>query len=448
MSKNHDWPKNCIWPEPIWNGDGYHWDEDEVLGLALDDDCEDLLEIKEYFDRLVEEGQLNEDYTLNESCDSSEDDNNEQFYPEIGEAYWDDGFDLFAWEEDLSYSVNLLKIPVGDDFSSDPIVFFRDLMDYEFINENLLRQALTRRSFAVQYGLRGCGEELEFIGDSVLNTIVTREITQQLLETMDIFPESPFISRNKEYHEGDLTKIRASFISKEYLALRAKKLGINRFILYGVGESPTAGSLEDAVEALIGAVAIDSGWDWKVLEKVVDRLIRLQLSNPDEFLKKTYYEILNSWHQRRFGSIPSYDVIYNHGSSDYSCTIRFEIPENDKKIWTSQLLEAKGKNRSDVRERAAFKAYCFIVDHGLWINLKESGITPDLENSINQLQELFQKKYLDEAPEYEFEHWEGDEWNCICRCNGIDGVGRGIGKTRAKKEAAYQVLVRLFKAAQ
>ena len=58
----------------------------------------------------------------------------------------------------------------------------------------------------------------------------------------------------------------------------------------------------------------------------------------------------------------------------------------------------------------------------------------------------YQKKYFDKAPEYTFEHWDGDEWNCECVCGGVNGFGRGVGKTKAKKKAAYMVLVRLLKA--
>ena len=47
------------------------------------------------------------------------------------------------------------------------------------------------------------------------------------------------------------------------------------------------------------------------------------------------------------------------------------------------------------RELAAKKAYSFVLDKGLWVNLADAGLTPDLENSINQLQELFQKQYVE-----------------------------------------------------
>ena len=54
---------------------------------------------------------------------------------------------------------------------------------------------------------------------------------------------------------------------------------------------------------------------------------------------------------------------------------------------------------------------------------------------------------LDKAPEYTFEPWDGDEWNCECVCGGVNGFGHGFDKTKAKKKAAYMVLVRLLKAA-
>ena len=72
-------------------------------------------------------------------------------------------------------------------------------------------------------------------------------------------------------------------------------------------------------------------------------------------------------------------------------------------------------------------------------------MTPDLDNSINQLQELYPKKYI-EKPSYSF--IEGSNgWQCDCLCNDQDGYGVAASKTLAKKKASYMVLVLLLKSA-
>ena len=62
------WPEGCIWPEPVWDSiwGGNYWDVEDADLMKTDEDMEDLLEIREYMDSLVNEGRLNEDYSLNE----------------------------------------------------------------------------------------------------------------------------------------------------------------------------------------------------------------------------------------------------------------------------------------------------------------------------------------------------------------------------------------------
>ncbi len=435
MSKTDQWPDNCIWPEPVNDNEvnGEYWGADDAALMAVDDEAEELLAIREYYDGLVAEGQLNEDYGINEDYEAFDED--EEWLPEKGLDYWDDGFDVEGWEEEFSAHMNLLKLPfpnpVGDIFR---------VIGYEFVNENLLRQAFTRRSFGIRYGV-GDNEQLEFIGDAILEMAVTREMTDQLTDVDTLATKGPFVSK---YHEGDLAKIRTRFICKEYLSERAKELGLDRFILYGMGEEATESSREDMMEALIGAVALDSGWNWPTIDDVIDRLVCIQLSNADDFLKSTFYDLFNSWHQRHFGIMPEYEV--SKCSGKYYCSLRFGVPKNDKGIRCAQRVDIDESSRSRARECAARRAYGFVVDNGLWIDLAEARISPSPDNSINQLQELYQKKYVDAAT-YEFEECDGDKWYCICRCSGVDGFGHGNSKTESKKKAAYMVLERLMKAA-
>lgn len=453
MKRDKPWPRDCIWPEPLKVGEGMQWDE-ELLPESLDERAQELMDIKDYFDSLVESGRLYEDYTLNPDYeeDAVDDETEEdedgwadgEFIPKIGEDYWDEEeqrFDVEWWEDELTDHMNLLKID-AESYTKDPAMFVRDTIGYEFINENLLRQAFTRRAFAVEYGLPGCNEELEFLGDTVLNTVVTRDMLRQLAWVDEYRTKAPFTVR---LQEGGLTKIRSAYVNKEFLAGRVAELGLDKLILYGTGEEPTESSREDVLEALLGAAAIDSNWDWDVLGAVVDRLVCVQVEKPDYFLKESFYDIFNAWHQRRFGVMPDYEM---QGISQFHCALRFRVPANDQGIREAQRIDVDGcYSRSLAREQAAMQAYEFVRRNGLWIDLKEAGITPELENSINQLQELYQKKYLEQLPIYEFTEEDGDSWYCICRCNGVAGTGYGASKTKAKKEAAYMVLRNLFHAA-
>lgn len=438
-SRIRKWPENCVWPMPLAPGEGERWDSDDVDPFTLDEIGEDLLEFKEYMDKLQDAGRLNSDYSLNPDYDG------QIWIPDCGEDYFDeDGFNTIAWQMDFSDHINLLKLPLVS-IANSPVIKVREAIDYDFINENILRQAFTRRSFGIEYKT-GDYENLEFIGDSILEMVVTRTMADQLTEVYENHTDAPFSST---YDEGELTKIRTHFVNKEYLAKRASELGLDQLILYGTGETESDSAKEDMIEALIGAVAVDSGWNWPVIEKTVDRLVCIQLTKPDRFLKLTYYDLFNAWHQKHFGKIPDYQVDGRESKDRddcFSCVLRFRIPKNKEGLHASQIVTSRERTRSLARERAAMKAYAFAVNHGLWIRLEDAGLTPSLEDSINQLQELYQKKYVDTKPQYFFEErWEG--WHCECICGGVNGYGTGSSKTKAKKEAAYMVLERLLNAA-
>jgi len=84
-AKRKKWPADCIWPEPIPEGMGPFWEEDEIDFFTMDEETEEMLDIKEYFDSLVESGRLNEDYSLNEEYDSFEEDDECSDDPEDGD---------------------------------------------------------------------------------------------------------------------------------------------------------------------------------------------------------------------------------------------------------------------------------------------------------------------------------------------------------------------------
>lgn len=326
--------------------------------------------------------------------------------------------------------------------NGDAVDEIERIIDYRFINENLLRQAFTRRSFALDHDLSGCSEELEFLGDSVLNSIVTREMFAQFSEIERECVSAPFAST---YDEGELTKIRSRFVCKEHLSMRCEALGLDKYILYGAGDVPSENSKEDAIEALIGAVAVDCKWDMKILANVVDRLVAMQFRCIDSYLQKDFYEVLNTWHQRHFGEMPEYEVYESRGG--WCCSVRYKVPDFTNNTYTYDRADTLEGTRSQARAGAAQRAYDKLVRIGAWVDLRDAGIEPEFEKSINQVQELFQKKYIAEKPEYEYEERPGDEWYVTCKADTYKGWGIAGNKTRAKKKASFMLLYHLYRSA-
>ncbi|MBG6057736.1 ribonuclease-3 [Cryobacterium sp. MP_M5] len=138
------------------------------------------------------------------------------------------------------------------------------------IDPGLLELALTHRSYAYEHGGVPTNERLEFLGDSILGQAVT----------VMLYREFPRLD------EGDLAKRRASLVSSVALAEIARGIGLGEFIRLGRGEILTGGRdkgsiLADTVEALIGAVYLDSGGE--VATQLVLRLIAPLLNDPGHF---------------------------------------------------------------------------------------------------------------------------------------------------------------------
>ena len=119
------------------------------------------------------------------------------------------------------------------------------LTGYQFKQANLLEQALTHRSYSRQLN----NERLEFLGDSILSMIVSNHIYQ----------------RFSSADEGDLSRIRASLVKQETLAQVARQLDLGDYIHLGGGELKSGGFrrasiLADVLEALIGAIYLDSDY--------------------------------------------------------------------------------------------------------------------------------------------------------------------------------------------
>lgn len=121
-------------------------------------------------------------------------------------------------------------------------------LGYRFTHRALALEALTHRSWCAENDGGTSNERLELLGDSVLGLVVTDHIFRTYVELS----------------EGDLARIRASLVNTTTLADLAEEIGLGRFLLLGRGEHLSGGRekpsiLADALEAVIGAIYIESG---------------------------------------------------------------------------------------------------------------------------------------------------------------------------------------------
>ena len=169
-------------------------------------------------------------------------------------------------------------------------------IDYSFNNIDLLRQALTHRSVGKQNN-----ERLEFLGDSVLGSIISRELYQR-------FPS---------IDEGQLSRLRSHMVRGQTLAKLAKQINLSEQLILGQGELKSGGfrreSIQaDAFEAVLGAIFLDS--DYLTVNKVILKLYKelLDEANPDDS-HKDFKTQLQEALQKRGSDLPQYDLIKTSG---------------------------------------------------------------------------------------------------------------------------------------
>ena len=205
-------------------------------------------------------------------------------------------------------------------------------LGYQFKDINYLQQALTHRSIGATNN-----ERLEFLGDSVLNFCITRKL-------YDLLPDAA---------EGELSRIRASLVNKEALAGIADRLELAGYLRLGRGEKQSGGKRRssiqaDAVEAILGAVLLDSGYD--AAHVLIDRLYRDQYANlPDAETLKDPKTRLQEHLQARGLGLPLYEVIRETGKDHAK---NFEVSCNAADF---PSVNAFGSSRRKAEQAAAGK---------------------------------------------------------------------------------------------
>ena len=153
-----------------------------------------------------------------------------------------------------------------------------EALGYDFNSPELAELALTHRSYAAEQSLDVSYERLEFLGDAVLQLVVTRHL-------YDTFTDLA---------EGELAKVRAAVVNQKALAAVARHLDIGRYMLLGQGEERSGGRdkdsiLADVVEALLGAIYLDGGYEpaSALVLKMLVPLIAERAASPGQLDFKT-----------------------------------------------------------------------------------------------------------------------------------------------------------------
>jgi ribonuclease-3 len=220
--------------------------------------------------------------------------------------------------------------------------FLEELLNYRFQDKGLLLEALTHKSYSHEHKLERNYERLEFLGDAVLQLIVTEYL----------------VAKYKEYDEGMLSKYRGYFVSEQFLSELSKIINLGDFVRLGKGEEQSGGKFKssllcDIFESLIAAIYIDGGYNHA--RSVV---INLASDKIDETIDENRFidgkTELQKLTQKRFEQLPEYKVISEDG------------PEHDKTflvevyIGGKPVAKGKGKSKKKAEQDAAKKALYFL----------------------------------------------------------------------------------------
>jgi len=200
-------------------------------------------------------------------------------------------------------------------------------ISYQFNNVELLKQALTHRSVSKKNN-----ERLEFLGDSILGCIISRELYQRF----------PLID------EGQLSRLRSYLVRGQTLAKLAKTINLSETLVLGQGELKSGGfrreSIQaDAFEAILGAIFLDS--DYLTVSGVVLKLYEdlLNDASPEDSLKD-FKTQLQELLQKKGYSLPQYKLIKTKGQDhDAIFYVRCIVSEYDLEV----EREAKSIKRAE-----------------------------------------------------------------------------------------------------
>ena len=356
---------------------------------------------------------------------------------------------------------------------------------YEFKNLDLLKQAFTRRSYTAENDGEN-NEVLEFIGDKALDFAVVKlliqkyghlangdpvdgtkisALEQEFKRQKDGYEESEVNEFSCDYSEDNLTKIKSRMVNKKALARRMDELGFTEHLIMGKGDIQNHIEEEDSVkedlfEAIIGAVVIDSGWDWKTIQSIVEAMLI-----PEDFFSDqtdtNYVRLIQEWEMQKNGCIPwykyreaSYTSIWymKEENTEYQ---KFPLDYNYSKLKYHcylKLLDSLpvfcgfGVSIREARMAVCKLAYEYLEKNDMLFTIRDEIEEPSRDMAINQLEILARRGYFS-LPTYNFfeEHDKNGNpiWKCECHIDEEEDYFDEISfsKKDAKKGAAFNMLL-------
>jgi len=227
-----------------------------------------------------------------------------------------------------------------DEQLTKAITTLEGVLGVQFIHKEILLSAITHRSYLNEHreATWEHNERLEFLGDAVLELVVTAYLFTK-------YPEKP---------EGELTAVRAALVNTNSLAEAAEQLGVNRFLLMSKGEAKDEGRarqyiLANAFESCIGAIYIDQGYD------VAKGFIASRLfAKTDDIVSKRLWQDAKSRFQELAQEHASVTPTYE--------TLSQEGPDHDRVftvgifLRSEKVAEGKGRSKQEAEQQAAERA--------------------------------------------------------------------------------------------
>jgi ribonuclease III len=221
-------------------------------------------------------------------------------------------------------------------FPQDKFTKLEKIIGASILDKNIYVEALIHRSFLEENEqLTFSNERLEFLGDSVLNLVIGEYLFSK-------FPKE---------EEGFLTKVRAKLVNRNALSLVAENMNLGELLIISssVPKSITHNSksmLSDALEALIGAIYLDSGIE-TCKNFIQKNIIEPALKNGEHLVDENYKSQLLEYAQANKLSIPVYQIVSEEG------------PHHDKTFIAEVIIgekvlgEGKGKSKKEAEQNAA-----------------------------------------------------------------------------------------------